>query len=220
MELNTAIVKEKVQQYLTNEVGKNEISEWAHNVMGAMLKGEVFETGKIVNWEFITLLTQANDCCGSCIDDEIRTVERVLSGKENSRYTFCMKIPEKFQRPSTLNIRNLLTKRAGNGRLTTSEIAEIEVFSNHRSFSGAKTVTVIDLLEMQIACLLSSFYKFHVQDSEMVFDLKHTIFLSESEESEDACLSKLLRLLGYCTGEEFLSICIVYNQGEPQILLS
>ena len=216
MELNTVILSEKIHQYLDGQIEKEKFAEWAKESSWKMLKGEIFELKKIVLWRFVSLLEQTNACCEPTTHEEIKAIGRILDGHENALYIFNMKISKEYCNPEITDIRNLLTKRKNGADLNDSEIGIVERFSKKKR---SEITTIQEMLEEQLACLLDDVYSFYVRDEEMIFDLKHTVFVDERDVIEANYLLKIFRLMGYCTGDDIFTVYITYDKGCPSVLL-
>jgi hypothetical protein len=210
MEVNTTIICKQINKYLSNELPKEDFSKWAYDAMYSLLKGDILKIKNIAIWKFITVLTQVDDACQACTDNDIRQIERIINGDENAVFLFHMKVPKESQDVMMVRIYDLLKKHKNGEVMNSQEINEIESYANYALF---ETVTIVDLFIIQISKLLSSAYSFYAHDNHMVFDLDSIIFLNENDVFESEYLLKILYLLECGIGNRYFSVCVKYSNG-------
>jgi len=214
MEFKTNIICEKINKYLTGELSKEDFSKWAYDAMYKLLKGDILKIENIAIWKFITLLTQIDDACQSCSDNDIRQIERIINGNEDAVYLFHMKIPKEYHDLMLGRIYDLLIKYKNSEVINSHEINEIKSFAD---CSLSETTTIVDLFTNQISKLLSSAHSFYAHNDSKVFDLDNTIFMNENEVIESEYLLKILNLLECGIGNKYFSVYVNYSHGIPTV---
>lgn len=60
MQINN-LIKNKLLQYLSNEISKEDLYRWALDVLHSMLRGDIFKIAYLMVWGIISELTTIND---------------------------------------------------------------------------------------------------------------------------------------------------------------
>ena len=202
-----------LSQFLTGEISKEALYRWAVNKLHKMLKGDIFEIKYLEIWGIITKLAEISE---SDIDDHYCTetvynILRVLSGDERDVFSFVMQIPQKYVADNLLGLDKLINKYYMNKYLTRDEIQNLRLLSQ-REICSCSTINC--LLESQIIEILKLGYTF-VNDDNLEFDLKSTIFMSEDEaiNFEERVVLKLIDLYKCYKGEKSFIVSVLFNNG-------
>jgi len=216
MLVNASIIKTKVRNYISGEISKKELSVWAYKAKKFLLTYDnVYNLNNAPLQEIIITLTQV-DGCDPCMHEDIIRIQKILDGKEDAYYVFHIMIATEFQENAVQEIRGHFKKYKERGHLSTTQIEEIILFLNKER---QQVSSIIDLLNFQIAALLSTGYFFRPDDEELLFGFHSTIYVQKHEEHEDKYLDKLLHLLDCACGLEPICVLINYQKGVPNIAL-
>lgn len=216
MLINCSIVKSKVNNYLSGDISKKELSVWAYKAKHTLLTYEnVYELSNAPLQEIIIPLTQV-DGLDPCKHEDIVRILNILDGREDVFYTYHLMIKSEFQEEAIQRVREHFKKYKERSHLSTTEIEEIRVFVEKERQNPR---SIIDLLSFQIAALLSTGYFFRPVDEELLFGFHSAVYVQQEDEREDRYLDKLLHLLDCACGFEPVCVFINYHKGVPDISL-
>ncbi|MEI6101131.1 MAG: hypothetical protein WCP73_04760 [Eubacteriales bacterium] len=204
------VIKVKISQYLSNELSKEDIYNWALGEMYKMLQGGIFEIRNVEVWGIITGLVEIKDIDDIYCDELIHQFNRILMGNENSSFSFFIRIPEKFVMNNLSQIKSILLKYSAKEQLSRTDILTLKLITD-KTFNTPSTLN--EVLELQILDLLKLGYDFHTNEGIINFDLKHTVFISEDTSIELDYLTKIIALLECYEGKKGFSVHTTFNDG-------
>lgn len=215
MQINN-LIKNKLLQYLSNEISKEDLYRWALDVLHSMLRGDIFKIAYLMVWGIISELTTINDIDNVYCEELAHQFSRVLSGNESASFIFAFRIPERFVLKDLLRIKNILHKYLQKECLSKSEILELKIVANQKS-DGFNTLN--ELLKVQIIDLINLGYEFHDDKGNVEFGLKSTVFIDENASSllEKDLLEKIITLLECYNGEKSFYIHTTFSDGVGSI---
>lgn len=211
-----SMIKDKLLQYLSNEIPKEDLYRWATDILHNMLKGKVYEIEYLEIWGIITELTKIDDMDDFSCGELVRWLNRILSGDECASFTFAFRVLEKFVLKDLSQIEVILRKYLREKHLTESEILELKLVADKRS---NRFNTLNELLESQIIDLINLGYEFGDDENCVEFGLKSTVFISEdvSETLENELLLKIIMLLECYNGKRCFYVHVTFHDGTGNI---
>lgn len=200
-------------QFLSGEISKEAIYNWAVDKLHKMLQGDILEIKNLEVWGIITSIAEVSE---SDMDDRycteaVQNILKVLSGKECDAFSFVMQIPKKYVTDNLLGFDKVISKCYMKEQLSEEEIQIVKLISQKKT---RKYSTLNNLIETQIIEILKLGYSFS-DDINLEFDLKSTIFISEdaAKKFEECMISKLNDLYKCYKGERSFIVSILYNNG-------
>lgn len=212
----TNLIKNKLVQYLSNEISRDSLYEWSLDLLHSMLKGDIFEITYLELWGIITELTTINDIDKVYCDELVHRFSRILSGNESASFIFAFQIPIKFVLKDLLPIENILKKYLQRGYLSKKEMLELRFLTDKKS---SDYHTLNELLRLQIIDLINLGYEFSDEDNDIEFGIKSTVFISEdvSRSLENDLLEKIITLLECYDGKRCFYVHTIFNNGVASI---
>lgn len=210
------VIKSQLSRYLSKELSKEMLYQWAIGLLHEMLKGDMLKINYLEIWGIVTELAGIEDIEDTDYEESVQRFLRILSGEENASFTFAMKIPEKFVVKNLSNIGRILEKHAMGGQLSLDEIKDLKFVINQRI--GAFH-TLNELLEVQIIDLLKWGYGLCIDEENIIFEPKSTVFMCEAEEAplEKNVLTTLIALLECYEGRRCFFVHINFMNGVSNI---
>jgi len=204
---------ERTPDILSSEISKEDLYKWSlkmlHEIIG---RGDVLELKYLEFWGMLTELIEIEDIDDACCNKLVNKLCRILNGDICASFSFVVQIPKKFVKNNLLHMEEIFTKYASERKLSKNEIYELKLITQ-------KEVDIVntlnDLLESQIISLLKLGYNFCIDEEEVDFDLKSTIFISEDVSSvlENDIVTKIITLLNCYNGKQCVWIYTRFNNG-------
>jgi len=204
------LVKDKISQYLSNEITKEDVYSWVKEVIHEMLKGGIFKVRNLEVWSMITELAGIADIDDVYCDELMHRFSKILSGNESTSFSFFIQIPEKHVTNNLTNTKDILLNYSKGEKLSRSDISTLKLITN-KMFTTPNTLN--EVLEIQILDLLRLGYDFYPDEEEINFGLKHTVFISDDTSQETGYLAKIITLLECYEGQKGFSVHIAFNNG-------
>lgn len=115
-----------------------------------------------------------------------------------------------------VHVKDILQKYMQKKTLSKIEIQKLKLVVKEKV---CPVNTLSQMLKEQIIGLLKLGYDFDLEDSDMIFDLKSTLFIHYDIERalESELLSKIIQLLDCYNGEKCFFVNIRYEKGEGNI---
>ena len=212
------LIKSKLLQYLSQEISKDDLYNWALNTLHIMLKGSIFDVECLEVWGIITKLADVNDSDDLYCHELATQFYNILLGNESATFSFAVQIPPKFAANNLSQTKKILQKYFAEKHLSPDEILELKLVAAKRNNTFR---TLNEMLKLQILNLLTLGYDFEVSKNGMEFNLKSTIFISEdlALSLENDFLVKVLDLLECYDGKKSFYVHISFNNGTGNISL-
>lgn len=203
----------KLSQYLVNEITQEQLNKWAIDMLHQMLKGDVFQLSILEVWGIITELAGAGDLEKELCDNLVQQFSDILSGKIQAAFSVAVQIPNRLVMKDLVHVKDILQKYMQKKTLSKIEIQKLKLVVKEKV---CPVNTLSQMLKEQIIGLLKLGYDFDLEDSDMIFDLKSTLFIHYDIERalESELLSKIIQLLDCYNGEKCFFVNIRYEKGE------
>lgn len=203
-------IKFKLLQYLSKEITKENLIEWALEVLHKMLKGNILNIKYLELYSVITKIIEVEDLNDSCGNKMLYHLLKVLSGEKSDSFIFSMQIPKKFIVNNLKECKKIIRKYYEKRCLKEVEIQELRQITQKETNA---IVTLNEFIELQIIDLLKLGYEFREDENSVQFELKSTVFIKEDMYLEDDLLLKIISLLECYEGEKSFYVHINFNCG-------
>lgn len=209
------MVIDKLAQYLSNEIKREELYKYVIDILHKMLKGDIFYLKNIEIWGILTEIAEIDDADDHycyCITEKCY---KILTGLESNTFIFAMCIPPNYRGDRFAGLKEILLEYAVKRNFSSKAFRKLNAIMKNQT----KVIdTVNDFLEAQIIDLLKLGYMF-CEDSNKNFSLKSSIFVSdeEAEMLEESVLNKIIMLLECYSGKKNFFVQVVYKEGSSNI---
>ena len=210
------LVKLQLSRYLSKELSKEMLYQWAVDLLHEMLKCDIFKINYLEIWGIVTGLAEIDGMDDYYCDEMVQRFLRILSGDENASFTFAMKIPEKFVVSNLSEVEKILKKISMGERLSLDEVEDLKLIMNKKLHTYH---TLNELLEVQIIDILKWGYGLCNDKSSLQFEPKSMVFINEDEavSLETRFLSTLITLLECYEGGRSFFVHINFDNGVSNI---
>ncbi|MBD5470017.1 MAG: hypothetical protein HDR19_02555 [Lachnospiraceae bacterium] len=210
------LVKLQLSRYLSKELSKEMLYQWAVDLLHEMLKGDIFKINYLEIWGIITGLAEIDDMDDYYCDEMVQRFLRILLGDENAAFTFAMKIPEKFVVSNLSEVEKIVKKISMGERLSLDEVEDLKLIMNKKLHTYH---TLNELLEVQIIDILKWGYGLCNDENSIQFEPKSMVFINEDEavSLEARFLSTAITLLECYEGRRCFFVYINYDNGVGNI---
>lgn len=209
------MVIDKLSQYLSNEITKEELYKYVIDILHEMLKGDVLYLRNIEIWGILTEIAEIEDADDHYCHCITKKCHEILTGLKDGTFIFAMCIPPKYTRDRFAGLKEILSEYAVERKFSSEAVRKLNAVMKNQT----KVIdTVNDLLEAQIIDLLKLGYTF-CEDSNKSFTLKSSVFVSdeEAEMLEESVLNKIIMLLECYSGRKNFFVQTVYKEGSSSI---
>ena len=210
------LVKLQLSRYLSKELSKEMLYQWAVDLLHEMLKGDIFKINYLEIWGIITGLAEIDDMDDYYCDEKVQRFLRIFSGDENASFTFAMKIPENFVDNNLSGVEKILKKVSMGERLSLDEVKDLKLIMNKKLHMSH---TLNELLEIQIIDILQWGYGLCNDENGIQFEPKSMVFINEDEavSLEARFLSTLIMLSECYEGRRCFFVHINFDNGVSNI---
>ena len=214
MDIKKTVI-DKLAQYLSNEIKREELYNYVIDLLHEMLTGDIFYLKNIEIWGILTEMAEIDDTDDHYCHCIAKKCYEILAGLKNSTFIFAMCIPQKYTGDRFAGLKEILLEYAVDRKFSSEAVRKLNVVMKNQT----KVIdTVNDFLEAQIIDLLKLGYMF-CGDSNKSFALKSSIFVSdeEAEMLEESVLNKIIMLLECYSGKKSFFVQVVYKEGSSNI---
>ena len=89
-----SMIINKLAQYLSKKIQREELYEYAIDMIHKLLKGDIVQLENLEIWEVLTKISEMEDADDCYCVSMAKQYYEVLTGEKNSTFTFAMHIPE------------------------------------------------------------------------------------------------------------------------------
>lgn len=228
MEVNTDILKSKLDQYFKNIITKDELGLWALNSYYDLLQGEYIYIEKLKVYHFLRTLSTfhivPNDIKDEypCSEEEVLNIYEILRGNKSTSYTFNLKISKKIYEQEEFNnkksmldkIQNYIVEYSSNKSLSQSKMSDIINYTKKGMF---ETNNLVEILETNIMGILDE----NIDFTDKIFDFVQSvgIYVGGRNINEQNFSSSVLKLFSCIEGTDSFRVCITYKYGVCSLTL-
>lgn len=206
----------KLTQYLSREIQREELCEYATDMIHKMLRGDIFILKNLEIWGILTEISGIDDADDFYCDDTVKHCYEVLKGIKNTTFTFAMHIPKEYTGDSFPEIEEMLVEYKKGKDFSTDAMLKLKAIMERK----VDIVTTLnDMIESQIIDLLKLGYTFYDEEGNNAFLIKSTVFISDEKAmlSEEKLLDKIFTLLECYRGKRSFFVQIIYREGRGNV---
>lgn len=230
MEFEINDIKKKIDAYLSGDLLKKDLGEWAKSAYYDLLKGGYLEVKKIIGYPFLKLIStihieedDAKDIF-PCTIDEITFIRDILSGDYNENYSIDISISwdihsdnlglDKRKKAQYIKLISILNRYSNNQKLTEEDYNEcVNIFK--------MLPDKLDTIPFIIETYIKSFLKNSIDWEEHRLDLYQGMGIyMQKRKTEKDILDKLIAYLECYVGKRDFGVNVLFISGVPQIIFA
>lgn len=224
MNEDICILKNKIEEYNTGLIDKNELGKWAKQEYYNLLCGDFIIVSKLEAFKFVKTISNINIEVNDMLDEyptteeEFLFINQVLSGEKNINYTGEVRIHKNVYKRFFLEERLVQYTRIKNiiGEYMKNKLIseENKIFLNSIILSTIiSNNTLIDILECQTFTLIE---KIFFEKEEFLYRKGFSFYVKRSEYSQDNVCDRIIKLLDCLLGNSIIGINILFEKGESE----
>ncbi|MCI9479995.1 MAG: hypothetical protein HFI21_13490 [Lachnospiraceae bacterium] len=226
MQLNSKILKQKIDEYYKNNISKNELGRWAEEGYYALMKGEYIEIEKLEIYHFLRTISAFHLIPDDkkdeypCSEEDVVKIREILYGRENTCYTFNVRIYQNLylEEKYIAKLEEFKGLKEIIDIISLEEVLplQIDFLIKYGSHKPKEILTLVDLLEENIKDIIIE----NIDLDEKQLDFIQTVGIyagGGSKINRQNFLPSLNKLLDCVMGNIIFRISIIYKKGMPYL---
>lgn len=231
MKFDVDKLREKLDDYFSGKISKENLGKWAEKAYYDLLKGGYVESEKIVIYPFLRMISTFHleendrDDIYPCSEESVKKIQNILLGKINYNFDIEMSIPiqvytmfkersyfDKERRDKFFELKNIITSDYKQESKINGDIAKH--LESIMCLNYAKG-TIQGLLEEHIFLCLKNLFKNYLLEEE-----QNHFKLYAQKSKQNLIIERLLSYLDSYIGNKNFYIFVTFKEGISNIFLS